>query len=276
MELEKGFEVAVAASHAVRSKKSQPMMTMKTRCLFLLPLCVSFTAAQDLGYINFGPAAFPTDTNLGSSLVLAGGELTITSRSIIDLTQPFVLTASGQAGTIFVDSDANAYKGGLGVQNGSAEGSHGVSGAGPNQNEELIFTYTTGVTLGTVEIILNILEFGHGVGDKDDPYLWVDTSLGLFAINEAQLGVAATFAGGAGDAAQSATIDFSLLGIDPDATLNSFVLRETRDHIIVKAMEAGILIPEPGSMLLIGISGLGLLARRRRSNPPQVVPSARS
>jgi hypothetical protein len=102
------------------------------------------------------------------------------------------------------------------------------------------------------------------VGDKDDPYLWVDTSLGIFAIDEAQLLAASTFAGTSGDAAKSATIDFGQLGIDPNATLYAFTLRETRDHTFVKGVTGGVLIPEPSSMLLVSLSGLGLAIRRRR------------
>lgn len=235
--------------------------------------CASFfgatASAQNLGSVHFGPPAYPTDGNLGTTLVLFSGELTVTARSIIsnDDSQKFVLNAAGQTGTIYLDSNSNTYLGGLGVQNAAAAGSNGISGGGPNGNEELIFSYATGVYLGTASIIINELEYGNGVDDKDDPYLWIDTSAGLFSVNEATLLSASTFGIGA-DAAKSATVSFAsmatALSINPNVTLNSFTLRETRDHIFVNGLNGGTLIPEPSSMSLIALTAFGLAVRRRR------------
>jgi hypothetical protein len=237
--------------------------------------------AQNIGSTNF--SNLPSG-NLGTSLSLFGGDVTITARTRIDPSQPYVLGAPGQVGTIFHEKSNDSWKGGLGVQD-FGSGSKGISGGGPRANEELIFTYNQGGAIaGTISLLLNDIEFGskaitNGVAnlDKSDPVMWITLDFGqtLF-VNEMTLFNAVvpnpdrgttTVLGMSGQTISrdnSYLLDFSnIAGLDLNATVTSFTIRETNGHTFVKAFNAGV-VPEPSAAAL-ALAGSGFLFTLRRS-----------
>jgi hypothetical protein len=238
---------------------------------------VTSARGQAIGFEDF--SCLPGDTNLGTSLSLFGGAVTVTARTLVDGSDPYSLLAVGQVGSIFNTVSSNPFEGGLGVQTLDGQGSGGISGAGSFQNEELILTYNNGGALaGSVNLFLNSLDFGcneqtNGFAslDGDDPVMWITYDFGaVLAVDEFSLyraaiplgqlttGIAFGLTGQTLSADNAYQINFGLIsGLDPEAKVTSITLRETRDGFFLKAFDAGV-VPEPSSAALI-LSAYGLL-----------------
>jgi hypothetical protein len=246
---------------------------------------ISQGMGQSLGSVDFG--TLPKDTNLGTSLNVLGGAVTITARTMINDAQPYVLGAAGSVGTIFNAYDASPFKEGLGVQTIDKKGSQGISGAGGHQNEELIFTYNQGGALAnSISLQINALDFGSAALKNSfanlsgsDPVMWINYNMGsTLALSELDIFNASTALGTVktGDILGMKGVQYSdsdsyrvnfanIAGLAPGATVNSFVLRETTGHSYVKAFNGGNVVPEPGSaMLILGAAAGALLITRRR------------
>jgi len=238
--------------------------------------------AQDIGSTNFNNIA---SGNLGTSLSLFDGAVTVTARTRIDPSSPYDYSPQGIEGTIFHEKSSDPLKGGLGVQD-AGSGSKGISGGGPRQNEQLVFTYHQGGALaGAIGVQLNAVEFGskaitNGFAnlEKSDPLMWIEYDFGqIFVVNEYSLFNAATPLGKTktgtilGDTNRtfseslSYQIDFAnIAGLNQNATVTSFTIRETSGHTFVKAFNAGV-VPEPsGAALIMAGYGFLMMFRRRR------------
>lgn len=238
--------------------------------------------AQSIGFADFSGLA--ANANLGTSIDLFGGAVTISARTCVDGCDPYSLLAVGQQGSIFNTVNANPFLSGLGVQTVDGQGSAGISGGGDFQNEELIISYNNGGALASsVSLFINDLNFGcnevtNGFAslDGDDPVMWITYDFGtVLAVDEFSLYRAAVAQGqlttgiafGLTDQTLSADnayeIRFGLIqGLNPDAKVTSITLRETRDSIYLRAFDAGV-VPEPSSAALV-LSAFGLLMIFRR------------
>lgn len=189
----------------------------------------------------------------------------MTARSSVDSSQPFSASASGDPGTVYIGRK------GAGVQNGSFGGSSGISGGGGDKDEELIFTYNSAVSLESIQLGLNDIEFGHGQGDKDDPVLFLsEGGSGQYSvITEEDIRATSAFTYMRD---KKGILDFgafsSILGF---TNIDAFKIRETRDHIYVKSLSqatpvtAAVPVPTPSALFLAGIGTVfsGWIHRRR-------------
>jgi hypothetical protein len=209
--------------------------------------------------------------NLGTSMDIFGGALTLTARNKVNSAAPLDPNAVASVGTIYFDSSAVPTTGGLGVQDINAGGSKGISGGGPTQDEELGFTFNNeGAALETIAVLIN--DWGWGVdNNKDRPVIFVTTFNGISSTTytfDAPAVHAASDAYGTGT--NSWWVDFNdFAGVVGGSAemVTSFAVREAGDHIYVKGVTIGLddgVIPEPSAMLLVTLSGLGLALRRRR------------
>ena len=119
--------------------------------------------------------------------------------------------------------------------------------------------------LNSISLTINELK-----PSDDDPVMWITTTSGQFVINEAAIfGAATANVDGAGtaEASNSWTVDFTgFAGIVGGANevVTSFTLREPTGHIYIKATEFGNVVPEPSSALLVGLSSMLWMLRRKR------------
>ena len=191
----------------------------------------------------------------------------ITARSSIDETSPADGNASGEAGTVYIDKDK---KKGAGVQTADGGGSKGISGGGGHKDEELIFTYDQNVYLNSIDLLLRDIEFGKGLGNKDDPMIYLKlagSSSFDFTISEADIFAAYSPIGKSKD--KYGMVDFdsftSIAGLSDDTLISALAVRETNDHIYVSGVSTGIeVVPEPATMCLLLAGGVGLVIKRRR------------
>lgn len=240
--------------------------------------------AQSIGFADFSGLA--ANANLGTSIDLFGGAVTITARTGVDSSDPYSLLAVGQQGSIFNTASANPFQSGLGVQTVDGQGSASISGGGDFQNEELIISYNNGGALASsVSLFINDLDFGcnevtNGFAslDGDDPVMWITYDFGeVLAVDEFSLyraavpqgqlttGIAFGLSGQTLSAENAYEIRFGLIqGLNPEAKVTNITLRETRDSIYLKAFDAGV-VPEPSSAALV-LSAYGLLMIFRRRN----------
>lgn len=192
---------------------------------------------------------------------------TMTARSSIDMGNPFDSDASGSLGTVYIDDH------GAGVQSESKEGSKGISGKGKHGNEELIFTFDGPVAVS--DIILGIIDIEFGTtchdGDdddhkdeKDNPVIFLSeagSNIFAYTILEDEIENAFSYNDHSDD---KGIVDFSLFtSLSNDLMIDSFIIRETNDHIEVNMI--GNPIPSPASLCLFGIGSFCIYSRRRRS-----------
>ncbi len=207
--------------------------------------------ADAQGSGNKGASFRPVDA------VGAPAAFVLTSRFSIDHTNPFVATASGLAGTVYIDR-----KGG-GVQTAKPDGSKGISGGGGHKDEELIFTYDSPVLLSGLLVGLNDIDFGNGTGDKDDPVIFLSLAgSGTYGVTilESEIYAAFTSTG-----RKQGTVDFGLFtSVSPSTGIDGFKVRETNDHIYVDVGTTGTPVPEPASLVLIAVGGCLTIIRRIR------------
>ena len=185
----------------------------------------------------------------------------MTARTGIDISRPDSAYASGSLGSIVIDGGRGDK--GAGVQAADGRGSKGISGKGGDANEELIFTYDQVVRLDSLSILLRDIDFGTGMGDKDDPIIFLSVAgTGTYGVTIQTSEIIAAFTSTGG---KEGTIDFGGFTSLPGYTqITGFKIRETNDHIAVSGISDGV-IPEPGtlSLLLIG-SSLVMLKRKTR------------
>lgn len=253
----------------------------RSSCIAIVLAVTAIVASNDasaqfapapIGVVDF-PSLFPGDGNAGPILPLFGGAMSVTARTMIDKDFGYFPNAPGAVGSIYVDWEPWFVTGGLGVQTWGPkiEGSTGISGGGGHQEEELVFTYHQGgAFLDSISVVINDLKWGSGMGKDDDPFIFLNTNHGIFAMDEFAVGMAAVWNG-----AESYTINFGawagLVG-GPDTIVDTFSVRETNGHILVRALNAGVgivPIPEPGSAILamLGLFTLIIRSRRRAALP---------
>jgi hypothetical protein len=182
---------------------------------------------------------------------------TITARSSIDNTQPLDPNAAGFPGTVYIDAK------GAGTQTSSKEGSTGISGGGGHKDEELIFTYDAPVNLSSIVLTLADIEFGNGMGDKDDPIIYLSLAgSGQFGVRVDENDILAAFKLN-GD--RKGDVDFSSFSsLAGQNAIDAFNIRETNGHIFVTGLSETTHAPEPGTMLMVGSGLIGLAGFRRK------------
>jgi hypothetical protein len=243
-------------------------------------LSATAQAQTPLGYHIFDYGANQT---LGNSVTIFEGALTISART--DLTDYYggagALT-NGIAGSLYYQHDPAFVAGGVGSSMLGIRGDFG-------QISELTFDFNGGnARMDSINLVVNGLNFGAGLYDilatpgynldEDDPMLWFNTNQGVLTFNEQQIHAATFFEldpaiyGAAAN--ESGRIDFANLlqngGFDVNTTVTSFGLRETNgmtylSDVWVNDFTAAP-VPEPGSALLMGISSLLVLRRRRNKH----------
>lgn len=188
----------------------------------------------------------------------------LTARSMVDLNEPdnpYATSFDVGPGTVYINQD------GAGVKNNAGEGSPGISGGGPEQNEELIFTFDNPISINN--IILGLNKIGHVEGEypesmgfqDDEPILFLSSAAtpGVFDYVVYEQEIALIF-----DeiATHMGTVDFGLLNhLIPDGLIiDCFKLRETDGHIAANSINA---VPEPASICALGMGALFLLRKRR-------------
>ena len=184
----------------------------------------------------------------------------MTARSQIDAGAPYDAYASGSVGTIMID-DGRGDKG-AGVQNARGRGSKGISGRCRDSDEELIFWYDQAVTLDSLAIALRDIDFGRGTGHKDDPVIFLSVAgTGTYGVTIQESTILGAFTS---TGHKRGTIDFGSLGLAGDTAIVAFKIRETHDHFSVDSLGTGSPIPEPGTLSLLAIGGVGMLRRKFR------------
>ena len=190
----------------------------------------------------------------------------MTARSGVDSSQPFSANALGDPGTVFIEK---GYKG-AGVKNSDFGGSGGISGGGGDKDEELIFTYNSSVSLESIQLGLNDIEFGHGLDDKDDPVLFLSQGgSGQFSViteTDIKATSAFTYTG-----YKRGILDFGALSSVLGFTdIDAFAIRETRDHIYVKSLSqatpSAVPVPTPSAFFLASVGTMFSAWIHRRRN----------
>ena len=181
----------------------------------------------------------------------------LTAHSSVDLTAPLDPDASFKIGTVYIGKD------GAGVQDIAGNGSKEISGGGPHQNEDLIFTFDNPISidyiiLGLVKVDLEVGRMGF---KDDDPILFLSSAAnpGVFdyTVLEQEVAVNFTMTG-----RHEGLLNFSTLNstIPDHLVIDMFKIRETDGHIMVNL----ITVPEPATVALLGFGSLSLILRRRR------------
>ncbi len=178
----------------------------------------------------------------------------MTARSSIDANSPFDPNASGLAGTVYIDRN------GAGTQTAGASGSKGISGGGGHKDEELVFTFDVLALTSSIKLGLIMFKPGNGLGDKDDPVLFLNFSGMDETVTLDETEFLSAFMSTGRD---TGIIDFGLLGFGSDSLIESFAVRETGSHIEVNSMSYSLVpLPAPVLLGLVGLAGMGLARRR--------------
>ena len=184
----------------------------------------------------------------------------LTAWSEVDMTDtlnPDAVSFDTGPGTVVIGKD------GAGVRNNAGDGSGAISGGGPLQNEDLIFTFDNPISIDY--IILGLVKIGlekDGMGfKKDDPILFLSSAAnpGVFEYTVLEQEVAANFTM---TGKHEGLLNFSTLNstIPDHLVIDMFKVRETYGHIMVNL----ITVPEPVTATLLGFGSLSLILRRRR------------
>jgi hypothetical protein len=241
-----------------------------------LALCLCLLAAPALATtVDFttGFTPTPNGANYGSSLTFA--DLTLTAKSILPNTTTDPLTTALYPGTVFwgnlgnMDGPAGPYYG-LGVQGSDAAlgsydsggkngGSFGISGAGPQMYEALVFTFT-GSPIDATSVVVTLNGLNSSGKNADSIALWLSFSGTQFAVPWGDLNDAGNGISGDG----IATLAFNaadLLALTSGQTFGSFALEADTGHFGVQGIDYAPFIPVPvtPSAFLLGTSLLGLL-----------------
>jgi len=215
--------------------------------LLIVVLQVGACAQATYDYMLSATALGIKEGNYGTSYFVAP-DLTLTAITRMNASQPM-----GETGTLYFDKDL-----GLGVQNGSAGGSQGISGGGPDGDEAAVFAFSTPVITSSPTLLLNSF-----AAKDDDPQMVVTLADGsIVSVPTASIEAAAKLVSGS-----EYSVAFSdlpeLAGKGP---LSSFYVREWTGHLYVSGLRDVQQVPEPTTMagFALGALGLGGFLRRRR------------
>ncbi|MCZ6697699.1 MAG: hypothetical protein O7D94_02070, partial [Planctomycetota bacterium] len=218
-------------------------MTRHTATLCAAVLCFGITGYAVAQETTFLDEASQGEGNKGTSFrpvdsTGAPAFFELTARAIIDPGDPFNPDALGPTGTVFVDTTDK----GTGVQNIAGGGSKGISGGGPNQDEELIFTFDGPIPASSVILDLNEIEF-EGIDNKDDPVLFLSVAgSGIFGLTVQETEIENAFTS-TGD--KRGRIDFALLAsLTAGLQIDAFKIREIKGHITVTKIVNAVVPPD--------------------------------
>jgi hypothetical protein len=241
---------------------------------------VSSARPADAMNINFSlqPPWDGFSSNRGTSLAftISGVTLTLTAKSTLGdaATDALADTDLNHVGTIFwgnLDDLGGGCGGmsepdciGLGVQDKNKGGSKGISGDGGDANEALIFSFTGGtVDAFNTSITLIGLNCDDMTGsctggmtdflDLNFEFLPVDPGTDLTKLHVSFV-----------DGCQPCVIDFNQFPQLQGQTFGSFAVLAEQGHFGVRGVTTPDAVPEPGTLVLLGVglAGLGTVARR--------------
>jgi hypothetical protein len=237
----------------------------------------------DLGWHSFTTPGYAPSGDLGSTLTILNGAMTITSAYGLggsSLYDPLAATSPGHLG--YLDA-GDPLLGGLGVLS-PGDSLPSVDALGSGGFQQLKFTVNGGaVRMDSFAMVLSGLDFGTSAYNLSgfnlagaDPVMWLDTNFGVFKFNEKEIFAATSFLNdGTLAGAQSGYIDFAAFTsrLDYNTMINSVTLRETNGSFGVSDIYGGNYtgtipaipaVPEPSSAALLAITLSMRLIRRRR------------
>jgi PEP-CTERM motif-containing protein len=155
-------------------------------------------------------------------------------------------------GTVYIGKD------GAGVQENGGGGSKGISGGGPAQNEELIFTFDNPVLLADVTLEIADIELENGSFKDDNPILFIHDGLLDTWHTLTEEFIAAHFVQ---NSRKKGTVNFGDLSsyLPGCSAIDMFKIRETCGHIYVNSLT----VPEPATMTMLALGSLAFLRKRR-------------
>ncbi|MBL7106332.1 MAG: PEP-CTERM sorting domain-containing protein [Phycisphaerae bacterium] len=157
-------------------------------------------------------------------------------------------------GTVYLDRDK-----GLGVQTLNLSGSKGISGGGGDQDEALVFNFTN-VQASSLSVGLNSFKVS-----KDDPFITLILSGGAsYTFSESSQGWDSAITSTGRD---KANLDVGLLlqgaGVGADRVVDKMYVMEVSEHLYVNSIGYNTAIPEPASLLMLGIGSLLFISKKR-------------
>lgn len=228
-----------------------------TGCVVVLGLLLGTAApaTAEIITVELTPTSQGGGGNNGSTLspfdsTGALAPLTITATTAIPVSQRFDPFATGAAGSVYIGGS------GAGVQDTLAQGSFEISGMAGSTIEEIIFTFDELTPRDSLVLTLKQYKPGNGLGNKDDPLVFVYLLGGTVLTFDETNGITSA-SGQRGELVLAA-----LLG---EADLvERIVIREINDHIgVEKITFFSVAVPTPGSLALLGMAALMIRHRRR-------------
>lgn len=262
----------------------QHLRTYLAILLSTVALCVANQSCgqsvTDLGWHSFTTPGYAPSGDLGSTLTILNGALTITSAYGLGNTGLYDPMATTSPGLLGYQDAGDPLLGGLGVLS-PGDTLPTVDALVSGGFQQLKFSFNGGsVRMDSFAMVLSGLDFGNSAYNLSgfnlsgaDPVMWLDTNFGVFQFNEQEIFAATSFLNdGTLAGAQSGYIDFAAFTsrLDFNTMINSVTLRETNGSFGVSDIFGGTYtgtipaVPEPSSAALLAVTLSMRLIRRRR------------